>query len=121
MLQQWSNKIKDVISQIHTVGEDTTTNVFNPEASNAASFEAFTGETFVNGLLEAFCGAAGAEAGADSVIGLLGTGGAVVGETTGSAGGGAGGPPMSLLRCISKSPTWTNRWQHQHISHYYFS
>ena len=43
----------------------------------------------------------GGNAEIDSVIGLLGIGGAVVGDTINGGDGGDGGDPTFLLRCIS--------------------
>lgn len=90
------------------MGDDTILYAFDPEASSAASFDAFAEGTFANGLVGAeggLGGAAGGAAGADLFMGSLGIGGAVVGETIGvEAGAEALGVPTSLFRCISKVP-----------------
>lgn len=83
-----------------------------PEASNAANFGDFSTETFTNGLVfpvDDFGGCDGGEvAGADSTIGLVGTGGGVVGEMLDR---GALATPMFRFICISNSPTYHNKSQ----------
>lgn len=77
-----------------------------PEAPNAASFDAFSWETFVNGLVfsgDDFGGDGGGVSGTDSTMGLVGIGGGVVGEMCDK---GADVAPMFRLRCISNPPTY---------------
>lgn len=96
------------LRNVPTVGDDTITYAFDPEASRAASFDAFAEETFANGLVSAagdFGGTTGCAAGEDSFIGSLGIGGAIVGETIGGVGGGESlRIPTPLFRCNSKLP-----------------
>ena len=86
---------------MYTVGHDTRTYPVAPDASSAANFLDFLTESFTNGFSFAFTEDNGAAAGAESDIGLLGIGGASVGEANST---GATAELMFLLRCISKSP-----------------
>lgn len=89
----------------HTVGEATRTYPLAPDASRAANFLDFSTGIFVNGLVftgEAFVGEGAEEAGVDSVFGAVGTGAGATGGAT------ATGDSMFLLRCISKSPIYSN-------------
>lgn len=88
----------------HTVGDDTRRYALDPEASKAANFEDFSTGIFANGL-RAFGGGGdgGGEAGADSTMGSVGIGGAVVGEIPDM---GAFMAPTFRFRCISNSPTY---------------
>lgn len=68
-------------------------------------------ETFINGLAfsgDDFSGDDGGVAGADSTIGLVGTGGGLVGEMLDI---GAFANPMFRFKCISNSPTYHNKSQ----------
>lgn len=93
-----------------TVGDDTKTYAFCPVASKAASFDVFAIEMLLNGLeepaAEGFCSTVGAGEETVSSIGLLGIGGAVVGDSMkADIEVGAFGIPISLFKSISKSPT----------------
>lgn len=93
------------INALHTVGEDTRTYPFDPDASKAASFDDFSKGTLVKGVVfsgEGF-GRAGA-VGADSTMGLDGIGGGTVGEM---AERGALTTPILRFKCISNSPTYS--------------
>ncbi|KAI8024405.1 hypothetical protein LOK49_LG03G02201 [Camellia lanceoleosa] len=91
-----------------TVGDDIRTYPLAPEASNAANFVDFSIQNICKRtdfffFVEDFSGGVGGEAVADLIIGLLGIGGGVVGETKGM---GAFVAPIFRFRCISKSPTF---------------
>jgi len=74
-----------------------------PEASNAANFGDLSCDSFTNGLV--FDGDGVEVEDAESTIGLVGTGGGVVGEMLDT---GAADNPMFLFICISNSPTCYN-------------
>ena len=94
---------------MQTVDDDTRTYAFCPEASKAANFDVFAAEVFVNEPKVAAadsCSATGEGEEIVSTIGLLGIGGAVVGDSIGAETEiGAFEFPVSLFRSISKSPT----------------
>lgn len=91
----------------HTVGEDTRTYPFDPDASKAASFDDFSKGTLVKGVVfsgEDFGGAGAVET--DSTMGLDGIGGGTVGEMEDR---GAFTTPMFRFKCISNSPTYSRQ------------
>ena len=86
------------------MGEDTRTQLLDPEASKAANLDDFPKARFLNGVGfagEGFGGDGSGVAATISFIGLVGIGGAVVGEMLDK---GACKAPTFRFRCISKSP-----------------